>query len=128
MTSLLDEVATRGQTLVLRGGPGIGKSRLLSEAARDARAPGMSVLTATGVQSEAHLPFAGLHQLLRPVRARAAVERAAQAYDDTPDARLAEQIFGPVDPQMLATMRTQTGEGVSLTVVTEHLGGFTRSQ
>ena len=28
----------------------------------------MAVLTATGVQPEAHLPFAGLHQLLRPVR------------------------------------------------------------
>lgn len=41
----------------------------------------MSVLTATGVQSEARLPFAGLHQLLRPVRGRAtelpAVQRAA---------------------------------------------------
>lgn len=31
----------------------------------------MAVLTTTGVQSEAHLPFAGLHQLLRPVRRRA---------------------------------------------------------
>jgi hypothetical protein len=27
---------------------------------------------------------------------------------------------------MLTTMRTQTGEGVSLTVATEHLGKFTR--
>ncbi len=70
LTSLLDEVATRGQTLVLRGEAGIGKSRLLSETAREARERGMSVLTATGVQSEAHLPFAGLHQLLRPVRER----------------------------------------------------------
>jgi NAD(P)-dependent dehydrogenase (short-subunit alcohol dehydrogenase family) len=55
-------------------------------------------------------------------------ERAAQAYDETLDATLAIQIFGPVDPQMLTTMRTQTGEGVSLTVATEHLGGFTRSR
>src|SRR3954451_18712429 len=68
LTSLLDEVATRGQALVLRGEPGIGKSRLLSEATRAARERGMKVLAATGVQSEAHLPFAGLHQLLRPVR------------------------------------------------------------
>jgi DNA-binding CsgD family transcriptional regulator len=41
----------------------------------------MGVLTTTGVQSEAHLPFAGLHQLLRPVRDRASelrdVQRAA---------------------------------------------------
>src|SRR4051812_9581641 len=72
LTSLLDEVTTRGHALVLRGEPGIGKSRLLSEAARTARERGMTVLTATGVQSEAHLPFAGLHQLLRPVRERAA--------------------------------------------------------
>jgi predicted ATP-dependent serine protease len=57
LTSLLDEVATRGQALVLRGEPGIGKSRLLSVAAPR----GMTVLTTAGVQSEAHLPFAGLH-------------------------------------------------------------------
>ena len=81
VTSLLDEVTTRGQALVLRGEPGIGKSRLLSEAAREARERGMTVLTATGVESEAQLPFAGLHQMLRPVRGRAvelpAIQRQA---------------------------------------------------
>jgi DNA-binding CsgD family transcriptional regulator len=71
LTSLLDGVGERGQALVLRGEPGIGKSRLLSVAAQTARERGMAVLAATGVQSEAHLPFAGLHQLLRPVRERA---------------------------------------------------------
>ncbi len=71
LASLLDEVDARGQALVLRGEPGIGKSRLLAEAAQEARARGMAVLTAAGVQSEAQLPFAGLHQLLRPVRERA---------------------------------------------------------
>ena len=78
LTSLLDEVATRGQALVLRGEPGIGKSRLLSETAHAARARVMAVLTTTGVQSEAHLPFAGLHQLLRPVRGRVAELPVAQ--------------------------------------------------
>src|SRR3979411_231326 len=81
LRSVLDEVATRGQALVLRGEPGIGKSRLLSATARIARERGMSVLTTSGVQSEAHLPFAGLHQVLRPVPGRAAelpaVQRAA---------------------------------------------------
>jgi len=81
LRSLLEEVATRGQALVLRGEPGVGKSRLLSDTARTARERGMSVLTTTGVQSEAHLPFAGLHQLLRPVRGRVTwlppVQRAA---------------------------------------------------
>jgi predicted ATPase len=81
LTSLLDEVATRGQALVLRGEPGIGKSRLLSETAQMARERSMIVLTTAGVQSEADLPFAGLHQMLRPVRQRAAelpdIQRAA---------------------------------------------------
>jgi DNA-binding CsgD family transcriptional regulator len=71
LASLLDEVTTRGQALVLRGEPGIGKSRLLAEAVGVALERGMTVLTATGVQSEAQLPFAGLHQMLRPVRGRA---------------------------------------------------------
>ena len=81
LASLLEEVNTRGQALVLRGEPGIGKSRLLSEVAREARERGMAVLAAAGVQSEAHLPFAGLHQMLRPVRERAdglpAIQREA---------------------------------------------------
>jgi DNA-binding CsgD family transcriptional regulator len=81
LRSLLDEVAMHGQTLVLRGEPGVGKSRLLSDVARTARERGMSVLATTGVQSEADLPFAGLHQLIRPVRGRVTelppVQRAA---------------------------------------------------
>ncbi len=81
LASLLDELAERGQALVLRGEPGIGKSRLLSATARAARDRGLTVLTTTGVQSESQLPFAGLHQLLRPVRDRAAglpaLQRAA---------------------------------------------------
>ena len=78
LTSLLDEVGTRGQALVLRGEPGIGKSRLLAETVRNARERGMAVLATTGVQCEAQLPFAGLHQLLRPVRERAAELPAVQ--------------------------------------------------
>src|SRR4051794_13245477 len=81
LASLFDDVAAHGQALVLHGEPGIGKSRLLSEAVRTARERDMAVLTTTGVQSEAHLPFAGLHQLLRPVRERASelpeIQRAA---------------------------------------------------
>jgi DNA-binding CsgD family transcriptional regulator len=78
LTSLLDDVPTRGQALVVHGDPGIGKSRLLSEAERTARERGMAVLSTTGVQSEADLPFAGLHQLLRPVRRRASELREVQ--------------------------------------------------
>jgi len=68
LTSLLDGVEGVGGALVLRGEPGVGKSRLLSEAAALARDQGFTVLSTTGVQFEAHLAFAGLHQVLRPVR------------------------------------------------------------
>lgn len=54
-----------GSVLLLRGSPGIGKSALLSRAARAAERSGCTVLTASGVQAETHLPFAGLHQLTR---------------------------------------------------------------
>ena len=60
----LDE---RGTALLVVGEPGIGKTALITEAARRARDRGMLVLTSSGLLSEAHLPYAGLHQLFRPV-------------------------------------------------------------
>ena len=70
ITSLLERIQTSGAAVLLRGGPGIGKSRLLTAAAEIADAHQVSTLSATGVQSEARLPFSGLHQLLRPIRDR----------------------------------------------------------
>jgi len=67
--SLVDRVGDRGGALVVRGEAGIGKSALLAAASRRATDSGMLVLGATGVQAEAQLPFAGLHQLLRPILA-----------------------------------------------------------
>ena len=51
-------------TLVLRGGPGVGKTTLLRHAV--AAAPDMRVSSITGVESEISMEFAGLHQLLLP--------------------------------------------------------------
>jgi DNA-binding NarL/FixJ family response regulator len=65
---LIDEVGEGGSALVVRGEPGIGKSSLLTAASARAREKGMTVITTTGVQSEARLGFAGLHQLLLPFR------------------------------------------------------------
>jgi DNA-binding CsgD family transcriptional regulator len=67
---LLDRITDQGGALVVSGGPGIGKSALLGEAVRGARERGMLILKVTGVQSEAVLPFAGLHGLLQPLLSR----------------------------------------------------------
>jgi DNA-binding CsgD family transcriptional regulator len=64
---LVDHATERGGALVVRGEAGIGKSALLAAAGRRARARDMLVLTTSGVQAEAHLPFAGLQLLLRPI-------------------------------------------------------------
>src|SRR2546423_3920049 len=56
----------RGQSLLVCGEPGIGKTELLTYAARHAADSQMNVLSARGVEFEADVPYAGLHQLLRP--------------------------------------------------------------
>ena len=73
---------SRSAVLVIRGEAGVGKSALLEDAR--AQASGMRVLRGRGIESEAQLPYAGLHQLLRPVLGdvdelpRAAGARAAR--------------------------------------------------
>jgi DNA-binding CsgD family transcriptional regulator len=71
LTDLLDGVRDHGAALVVLGEAGIGKSALLAATSAHARAQGMRVLTITGAQAESLLPFAGLHQLLRPLLAQA---------------------------------------------------------
>lgn len=67
LEKFVDRVPERGGALVIRGEPGIGKTSLLAFAERRARAGGIRVLTAGGVQSEMDLAFSGLHQLLFPI-------------------------------------------------------------
>jgi DNA-binding CsgD family transcriptional regulator len=69
LAELIDGVGKRGGALIVRGEAGIGKSALLSEAGRRVPGSGMRMLTTTGVECEQHLPYGGLHQLLRPIRA-----------------------------------------------------------
>jgi len=68
---LLAGIRDGGGSLLVLGDPGIGKSALAEVAARRAADRGMQVLACAGVPEEAHLSFAGLHQLLRPVLAEA---------------------------------------------------------
>jgi DNA-binding CsgD family transcriptional regulator len=67
LTDLVEGVRNGGGVSLVRGEPGIGKSALLAAGAARALADGVQVLSAVGVQSEAHIPFGGLHQLLRPI-------------------------------------------------------------
>jgi type II secretory pathway predicted ATPase ExeA len=67
LDALVDRLRDGGGAVVVRGEAGIGKSVLLQRARRRAEAQGARPLVAVGVESEAELAFAGLHQLLRPV-------------------------------------------------------------
>jgi len=71
VAALLEGIRDRGGALVVAGEPGVGKSALLMAAAEMAADRGLPVLRTAGVQSEMNLPFAALHQLLRPVLAQA---------------------------------------------------------
>ncbi len=61
------DIRQRGTAVVLRGEPGVGKTSLLNVIAADAADAGLTVLRATGLESETAVPFSGLHRLLRPV-------------------------------------------------------------
>jgi DNA replication protein DnaC len=67
------------RVLLILGDPGLGKTVLLAEAAREARLAGVRVRAAAGRESEQNLAFAGLHQLLRPVLDRVEALPARQA-------------------------------------------------
>ncbi|EOD67610.1 AAA family ATPase, partial [Amycolatopsis vancoresmycina] len=55
--------------VLIRGEAGIGKSALVACAAAAASVAGLRVLRTTGAEAERNLAYAGLHQLLYPVRA-----------------------------------------------------------
>ncbi|MEU7738895.1 ATP-binding protein, partial [Nonomuraea sp. NPDC049158] len=75
----------RSASLILRGEPGIGKSALLDHAAQSPE--GLRPLRGTGIETEAELPFAALHLLLRP-----ALDRIGRL--PAPQARALEGAFG----------------------------------
>lgn len=66
----LARLADHGETVVVRGEPGAGKSAIAAWAKAEAARRGLLVLSAVGVQSEAQMPFSALQQLVRPVADR----------------------------------------------------------
>jgi DNA-binding CsgD family transcriptional regulator len=65
--TVLDRLHQSGGVLVVRGESGIGKSSLLRHVRERASALELRTLVTVGVESEAELAFAGLHQLLDPI-------------------------------------------------------------
>jgi DNA-binding CsgD family transcriptional regulator len=70
--------AGRSGVLLLRGEAGVGKTALIADAT--ARAAGMTVVRARGVESESELAFAGLHELVGPLAPRFPALAPAQAH------------------------------------------------
>jgi DNA-binding CsgD family transcriptional regulator len=68
--SVVGDVARRGSTVRIAGEPGVGKSALLLAGSELAIAHGYTVLSVRATEGEAHLAFAALYQLLRPVLGR----------------------------------------------------------
>jgi hypothetical protein len=100
LAGLIGQVSEHGSAIAVLGEPGIGKSSLLRPAADCARQAGLQVLVTTGIETEAQLPFAGLHQLLRPVLGAAESLPSAQR-------RALRSAFGaedgpPPEPFMIA--------------------------
>lgn len=100
ISRLLDRVPAAGGTLVVRGDPGIGKSTLLGRAQALAEDRGMRVVAVAGVQSEANLPFAGLHRLLLPMLA--GVDRLPQGQAEAVRAALGLAQGSGAEPFLIA--------------------------
>ena len=67
LAAFLDRALADGAALLVTGEPGVGKTVLLEEVAARAEDSAATVLRAAGVEFEAEVGFAGLHQLLLPL-------------------------------------------------------------
>src|ERR1700761_1207853 len=67
LRDFVDRLRLEGETLLLSGDPGVGKTVLLDATARYARAQGYRVVHAAGVEFEAGVSFAALHLVLQPL-------------------------------------------------------------
>ncbi|MGY1731577.1 AAA family ATPase [Geodermatophilus sp. SYSU D01045] len=67
LRAFLERAAAGGDVLLVTGDRGVGRTALLDAAAASAAAAGALVLRAAGVESEADVDHAGLHQLLLPL-------------------------------------------------------------
>jgi len=108
----------RGQLLLVAGEPGIGKTRLLTEFAKHARAEGWQVLSGRAYDSEGAPPYLPFREALRDY-ARAAPLKVLRALLDeagpvnTLNAQLTEELDRVLaeieaDPKVRAVVRVTT--------------------
>ncbi len=108
--------AGRSGALVLRGEAGIGKSALLDYAA----AQGIPAIRSAGIESEAELPFAALHLLVRP--AMELVRQLPPRQRDAMDAAFGLGDGAPADPMLiglavLTLLAEEAAEGPLLVLI-----------
>ncbi|MEU6561669.1 helix-turn-helix transcriptional regulator [Nocardia nova] len=79
LDELIAGIGERGGAVLIEGEPGIGKTALLRELPAMASVAGVRVLTMTATAAEYELPYAGLHQIVFPLRSGIAALPPAQA-------------------------------------------------
>nr|WP_203589879.1 AAA family ATPase [Streptomyces sp. SID13031] len=123
LDAFIGTAAADGAGLLLTGDPGVGKSVLLDAIAASATGAGARVIRAAGVEFEAEMSFAGLHQVIHPLVEelgrlgaghRRALEVAAGLDDGTPPNQLT------VSTAMLALL-TQTAADQPLLVIVDDM-------
>ncbi len=100
LAAMVDRIGERGGSIVVQGEPGVGKSSLLSAMAELGCSAGLQVLATTGVESEAQLPFAGLHQVLRPLLG--SLSKLPRVQRDAIDAAFGADAVAPPERFMIA--------------------------
>jgi DNA-binding CsgD family transcriptional regulator len=101
MGAFIERACTDGDTLLLFGEPGAGKTALLDAAAGTASDAGTLVLRAAGVEFEADLAFSGLHQVLLPLFGR--FEQLSAAHRDALNVALGYGEGPPPDRLLVST-------------------------
>ncbi|WP_227982800.1 ATP-binding protein [Nocardia spumae] len=79
LDEMIAGISERGGAVLIEGEAGIGKSALLRELLAMASVAGVRAVSATGVPAEQDLPYAGLHQIVFPLRAGIPALPAPQA-------------------------------------------------